>query len=76
MTFHPDCASRVLDTFDWYSLWYQSKPIDEEVFGWFESCGLDDLTVIEQLIAVQGRRLFVRELSTTGGEEEVNQCAG
>jgi len=47
---------RVLDTFDWYSPWYQSKHTYEEVFRWFESCGLEDLRVIEQPIAVQGRK--------------------
>jgi SAM-dependent methyltransferase len=56
MAFHPDRRWRVLDTFDWYSPWYQSKHTYEEVFRWFESCGLTDLSVIEQPIAVQGTR--------------------
>jgi len=47
---------RVLDTFDWYSPWYQSKHTYEEVFRWFEECGLENLRVIEQPIAVQGMR--------------------
>jgi hypothetical protein len=47
---------RVLDTFDWYSPWYQSKHTYEEVFRWFEDCGLESLRVIEEPIAVQGTR--------------------
>jgi SAM-dependent methyltransferase len=56
MAFHPNRTWRILDTFDWYSPWYQSKHTYEEVFRWFESCGLDDLRVIEQPIAVQGHK--------------------
>ena len=56
MAFHRERSWRILDTFDWYSPWYQSKHTYEEVFRWFESCGLEDLRVIEQPIAVQGRR--------------------
>jgi SAM-dependent methyltransferase len=76
MAFHRDPRWRILDTFDWYSPWYQSKHTYEEVFRWFESCGLEDLRVIEQPIAVQGRRPLVRELSTTPSQQEVTQCAG
>lgn len=47
---------RVLDTFDWYSPKYQSKHTYEEVFRWFESCGLEDLHVVEVPIAVRGRK--------------------
>lgn len=47
---------RVLDTFDWYSPRYQSKHTYEEVFRWFESCGLEDLHVVEVPIAVRGRK--------------------
>jgi len=60
MSFNPDPKWRVLDTFDWYLPWYQSKHTYEEVFRWFESCGLEDLRVIEQPIAVQGRRPLQR----------------
>jgi len=56
MAFHRDRTWRILDTFDWYSPWYQSKHTYEEVFRWFESCGLEDLRVIDQPIAVQGRK--------------------
>lgn len=47
---------RVLDTFDWYSPKYQSKHTYEEVFPWFESCGLEDLHVGQEAIAVRGRK--------------------
>ncbi|MGH9497052.1 MAG: methyltransferase domain-containing protein [Candidatus Sulfotelmatobacter sp.] len=56
MSFKPDRAWRVLDTFDWYSPWYQSKHTYEEVFRWFKDCGLEDVKVMEQPIAVQGRK--------------------
>ena len=75
MAFHPDRRWRIQDTFDWYSLRYQSEHTYEEVFRWFESCGMDDLTVIEQPIAVQARRPFSREPSTPSGEKEFSRCA-
>jgi len=75
MAFHPDRRWRILDTFDWYSPWYQSKHTYEEVFRWFESCGLEDLRVIEQPIAVQGRRPPSSETSRIE-TTEVSQCAG
>ena len=56
MSFNKDAEWRVLDTFDWYSPWYQSKHTYEEVFPWFESCGLQDLRVGDEPIAVSGRR--------------------
>ena len=56
MSFNKDPEWRVLDTFDWYSPWYQSKHSYEEVFRWFESCGLEDLRVAEEPISVHGRR--------------------
>jgi SAM-dependent methyltransferase len=80
MSFNRDPKWRVLDTFDWYSPWYQSKHTYEEVFRWFESCGLDDLRVIEQPIAVQGRkRVGVPQLAERPKQEpeqEAEQCAG
>jgi SAM-dependent methyltransferase len=75
MSFNKDATWRVLDTFDWYSPWYQSKHTYEEVFRWFESCGLEDLRVIEQPIAVQGRRPLVGELLPALEASEVQQCA-
>jgi SAM-dependent methyltransferase len=56
LSYHPDPEWRILDTLDWYSPWYQSKHTYEEVFRWFEDCGLEDLRVIEQSISVSGRR--------------------
>ena len=53
---HPNPEMRVLDTFDWYSPKYQSKHTYEQVFRWFEDCGLKDLTVGELSIGVRGRK--------------------
>lgn len=76
MAFHPKRSWRILDTFDWYSPWYQSKHTYEEVFRWFESCGLKDCRVIDQPIAVQGRRPLGRSVATIGHDREISQCAG
>jgi len=54
---------RMLDTFDWYSPQYQSKHTFEQVFRWFESCGLEDLRVVEEPIAVRGRKPEHRQQS-------------
>jgi SAM-dependent methyltransferase len=52
----PNRDQRVLDTFDWYSPKYQSKHTYEEVFRWFEDCGLDSLRVLYEPVAVRGRK--------------------
>lgn len=52
----PDAEGRVLDTLDWYSPEYQSKHTYEQVFRWFESCGLESLTVGELTLGVRGRK--------------------
>src|SRR5437660_5923066 len=64
MAFHKDPRWRVLDTFDWYSPWYQSKHTYEEVFRWFEDCGLEDLRVILQPVSVSGRKPVVVPAAT------------
>jgi SAM-dependent methyltransferase len=74
MPLNPDPKWRVLDTFDWYSPWYQSKHTYEEVFRWFESCGLVDLRVIEQPIAVQGRKPGSKTVVRENGAKEAEQC--
>jgi SAM-dependent methyltransferase len=51
-----DAEARILDTFDWYSPQYQSKHTYEQVFRWFESCGMEDLHVGETAVSVRGRR--------------------
>lgn len=53
---NPSREWRLLDTFDWYSPVYQSKHTYEQVFRWFEDCGLEDLHVLYRPIAVRGRR--------------------
>jgi len=76
MSFNPDPRWRVLDTLDWYSPWYQSKHTYEEVFRWFEECGLQDLRVILQPISVQGRRPLQSAESESSEKSEVERCAG
>jgi len=60
----PNPEVRILDTLDWYSPKYQSKHTYEQVFRWFESCGLEDLTVADVSVGVRGRKpaLADREL--------------
>ena len=64
---------RILDTFDWYSPKYQSKHTYEEVFRWFESCGLDSLRVLYTPIAVRGRKPpRVSELDQRGVSQDAH----
>jgi SAM-dependent methyltransferase len=53
---HPDPEVRILDTLDWYSPRYQSKHTYEQVFRWFESCGLEELSIGEIPVGVRGRK--------------------
>ena len=53
---NPSREWRLLDTFDWYSPVYQSKHTYEQVFRWFEDCGLEDLRVLHHPIAVRGKK--------------------
>jgi SAM-dependent methyltransferase len=77
MSFNPDPQWRVLDTFDWYSPWYQSKHTYEEVFRWFESCGLEDLTVGDIPIAVRGRKpAGAHRFDSQVPAAEAQTCAG
>lgn len=77
MAFHKDPRWRVLDTFDWYSPWYQSKHTYEEVFRWFEDCGLEDLRVILQPISVSGRKPVMVPAAAIHEDSnlEVQRCA-
>lgn len=53
---HADAEMRVLDTLDWYSPKYQSKHTYEQVFRWFESCGLEGLSVGNIAVGVRGKK--------------------
>ena len=76
MAHNPDPKWRVLDTFDWYSPWYQSKHTYEEVFRWFEECGLEDLRVVLQPISVTGRKpARVPQYEQRDESLEVQRCA-
>jgi len=57
---------RILDTLDWYSPKYQSKHTYEQVFRWFESCGLEALTVADVPIGVRGRKPGVADAELLG----------
>jgi SAM-dependent methyltransferase len=72
----PDPEWRVLDTFDWYSPWYQSKHTYEEVFRWFESCGLTDLHVANTPISVRGTAPSLPKLRSEEPVEAVERCVG
>jgi len=72
----PDPEWRVLDTFDWYSPWYQSKHTYEEVFRWFESCGLEDLHVANVQISVRGTAPRTPRARSEESLEAVERCAG
>gem|GEM_PF-147794 len=67
---------RVLDTLDWYSPKYQSKHTYEQVFRWFESCGLEALTVADISIGVKGRKPLARTESLPGESDAHNTSAG
>jgi len=56
MNLYPSREARLLDMFDWYSPVYQSKHTYEQVFRWFEDCGLTDLRVLRKPISVRGTR--------------------
>lgn len=68
----PDPEARLLDTFDWYSPEYQSKHTYEEVFRWYESCGLETLTVGELALAVRGRKPVPSAREVARVQEEEN----
>jgi SAM-dependent methyltransferase len=53
---NPNPEIRLLDTLDWYTPTYQSKHTYEQVFRWFESCGLKNLTVADISIGVRGQK--------------------
>jgi SAM-dependent methyltransferase len=77
MSFNADPQWRVLDTFDWYSPWYQSKHTYEQVFRWFESCGLHDLTVGDVPVAVRGRKPAAAQgIESLEPAAEAESCAG
>lgn len=68
---NPNPEIRILDTFDWYSPKYQSKHTYEQVFRWFESCGLTNLRVLEQSVSVRGQKPGVHS-SDFGANETVS----
>jgi SAM-dependent methyltransferase len=76
ISLNEDPQYRVLDTFDWYSPWYQSKHTYEEVFRWFESCGMEDLHVGEVPVSVRGRKPASHDrVRVSERESGVSLCA-
>jgi SAM-dependent methyltransferase len=63
---HPHADVRVLDTLDWYSPKYQSKHTYEQVFRWFESCGLEALNVGDVSVGVRGKKPLRRGRDQNG----------
>jgi SAM-dependent methyltransferase len=53
---HPNPGWRVLDTFDWYSPMHQSLHTFPEVYRWFRSEGLVDVTLLDIPVALAGTR--------------------
>lgn len=53
---HPWWRWRVLDTFDWYSSYYQSHHTYAEVFQWFRENGLVDIQIFDPPVAIGGYR--------------------
>jgi hypothetical protein len=76
MSYDADPQWRVLDSFDWYSPYYQSKHTYEEVFRWFESCGLQDLHVAEVQISVRGTMPATDNVGNPMAEQAVERCVG
>ncbi len=66
---NPNPEVRILDTLDWYSPKYQSKHTYEQVFRWFESCGLEHLTVADISIGVKGSAPFSQPVQKLHGAQ-------
>jgi SAM-dependent methyltransferase len=75
MSFEPDAQWRWLDTFDWYSPHFQSKHTYEEVFRWFEDCGLEHVHAGEVPVSVRATKPLHREMAGREAEPEVARCA-
>jgi SAM-dependent methyltransferase len=67
VSLQPEPEMRFLDTLDWYSPKYQSKHTYEQVFRWFESCGLEALTVGDFTLGVRGRKPLRLETQESRG---------
>lgn len=54
ISLHPNWKWRWLDTFDWYSPTYQWLHTDEEVRGWFETTGFEQIKSLSFPVSVRG----------------------
>jgi len=65
----------ILDTFDWYSPKYQSKHTIMEVFDWFEKAGLTNIRVIQEPVALSGRKPELDERPEVAVRDESAETA-
>ena len=59
ISMHPKAQWRILDTFDWYAPWYQSKHTYPQVYHWLQSEGLTDIMLLDVPVALSGRKPVV-----------------
>jgi len=52
----PNREWRILDTFDWYAPTYQWHHTPDEVAGWFDALGFEDVRRLPPPVAVRGRK--------------------
>jgi hypothetical protein len=57
---------RWLDTFDWYSCWYQSAHTYPEVHRWFTDMGLERIALGDVAVSVSGTRRLRRTADRRG----------
>ena len=74
---HEDPYWRILDTFDWFSPYYQWKHDEAEVKRWFEELGFEDVARLPErtMVSVRGKRPARGPLKTPGPSEERRQGA-
>jgi len=56
MSEEPDTDRRILDTYDWYSPWYQFKFTYGEVASWFRDAGITSYQCLDSPIAIRGTK--------------------
>jgi ubiquinone/menaquinone biosynthesis C-methylase UbiE len=54
IAYHEDDRWAILDTYDMYSPLYQHKHHYDEVYRWFEDCGLKDIKLLKFPVSVTG----------------------
>ena len=74
---HADPSWRILDTFDWFSPYYQWKHDEAEVKRWFEELGFEEVRRLPErtMVSVRGARPSRGALWTPEPSEERRQGA-